>query len=179
MTACNRSKDPVPSSGSTSPNTKLTDAAMQYLLGLTQMQKLDLSSTQVDDAGLGYFEGMSDLNSLNLENTKVTSVGMEYLQEMTSLQTLNLANTQVSDPRPEICKTDDCATNPEPVQHQSHNPGRRGYQAGLARLFCKLLMAVGQPRDSRSDQAMMSLTTLPSTSVRRKSRPAWRYVRVS
>jgi WD40 repeat protein len=77
--------------------TKITDAGIEHLKGLLQLQSLNLQLTQVTDAGLACLEGLTQLQDLNLYNTRVTNAGLAYLQGMTQLKSLNLWHTHVTD----------------------------------------------------------------------------------
>ena len=44
----------------------MTDAGLEHLKGLTQVQSLNLSQTEVTDAGLKHLKGLTQLQSLNL-----------------------------------------------------------------------------------------------------------------
>jgi Leucine-rich repeat (LRR) protein len=76
---------------------KVTDAGLAHLQGLTSLQGLVLDKTQVTDAGLAHLQGLTSLRGLYLENTQVTDAGLAHLQGLTSLQELYLNNTQVTD----------------------------------------------------------------------------------
>jgi len=65
---------------------------------LTQLQTLDLSHSKVTDAGLEHLKGLTRLQTLALsECMKVTDAGLERLKGLTQLQTLVLTRTQVTD----------------------------------------------------------------------------------
>lgn len=78
-------------------NTKITDAGLEHLKGLTSLQTLYLTNTQVTDAGLVHLKGLTSLQGLNLYGTRVTDAGLVHLKGMTRLKTLNLDLTQVTD----------------------------------------------------------------------------------
>ena len=59
----------------------VSDAGLQELKGLTQLQWLDLGSTKVSDAGLGYLKGLIQLRELDLFGTNVTDAGVKNLQQ--------------------------------------------------------------------------------------------------
>lgn len=61
-------------------NRKVTDAGLEHLKGLTQLQHLILQNTKITDAGLEHLKGLTQLQQLNL-NTKVTDQGVERLQQ--------------------------------------------------------------------------------------------------
>ena len=48
------------------PNTKVTDAALEHLKGLTKLQTLYLNGTRVTDVGLEHLKGLAKLRDLNL-----------------------------------------------------------------------------------------------------------------
>ena len=60
--------------------TKVTDAGLADLRGLSNLQSLDLKETRVTDAGLVHLKGLSNLQSLDLNGTKVTYAGVERLR---------------------------------------------------------------------------------------------------
>jgi hypothetical protein len=78
-------------------DTPVTDAGLEHLKGLTQLQELYLGGTKVTDAGLDYLKGLTQLRTLYLGNTPVTDAGLEHLSGLTQLQFLCLENTQVTD----------------------------------------------------------------------------------
>ncbi len=77
--------------------TKVTDAVLVHLQGLSQLPSLWLYNTQVTDAGLVHLQGLSHLQILWLNNTKVTDAGLVHLQGLSHLQILRLDNTKVTD----------------------------------------------------------------------------------
>jgi len=70
--------------------TRVSDANLASLKGLTQLQSLELKNTDVTDAGLAIVKGLTHLQSLDLTTSKVTDAGLANLCELTTLQTLNL-----------------------------------------------------------------------------------------
>ena len=52
--------------------TKITDAELVYLSGLSKLQTLQLSYTRITDAGMMHLEGMTGLKTLGLNDTRVT-----------------------------------------------------------------------------------------------------------
>jgi hypothetical protein len=76
---------------------KVTDAGLKHLKGLTHLQVLDLSGTDVSDAGMERLKGLTQLQVLDLSDTKVTDVGLEHLKELTQLRELDLWRTEVTD----------------------------------------------------------------------------------
>jgi tetratricopeptide (TPR) repeat protein len=75
----------------------VTNAGLEHLKGLTQLQTLNLMQTQVTDAGLERLQGLSHLQTLDLSAAKVTDIGLEHLQALTQLQNLNVDLTRVTD----------------------------------------------------------------------------------
>ncbi len=78
-------------------NTKVTDAGLEQLKGLTNLQSLNLGQTSATDAGLAHLKGLTRLQSLNLEQTQVTDTGLAQLKGLTQLQSLNLTQTKVTE----------------------------------------------------------------------------------
>jgi hypothetical protein len=59
----------------------VTDAGLEHLKGLTQLQTLLLDNTAVTDAGLEHLKGLTQLKSLHLGGTKVTDAGVNELRK--------------------------------------------------------------------------------------------------
>jgi hypothetical protein len=59
----------------------VTDAGLEHLKGLTQLQTLDLIDTQVTDGGLKHLKGLMQLRRLLLKGTRVTKEGVKTLQQ--------------------------------------------------------------------------------------------------
>jgi hypothetical protein len=79
-------------------STRVTDAELAHLKGLTSLQQLFLDETQVTDAGLAHLEGLRGLQRLNVIHTKITDAGLVYLQGMTNLKWLDLSrSTELAD----------------------------------------------------------------------------------
>ncbi len=59
-----------------------TDAELEQLKGLSQLEWVDLNGTNVTDAGLDNLRGLSQLQSVELNATQVTDEGVESLHEV-------------------------------------------------------------------------------------------------
>ena len=69
----------------------VTDAKLEHLKDLTNLQELNLAGTKVTDDGLVHLKGMTNLQTLELSyGPKVTDAGLVHLKGLTSLQTLSL-----------------------------------------------------------------------------------------
>jgi Gluconolactonase len=100
------------------PYFNVTDAAFQYISGLTQLQELrcsqcrlrkggltpytnlhslDLSYSTFGDESMASVEGMHHLKRLNLRDTLVTDKGLQYIAGLTQLEELDLYGTRVTD----------------------------------------------------------------------------------
>jgi hypothetical protein len=77
--------------------TPVTDADLEYLKGMNQLQMLDISYNQVTDAGVEHLEGLNQLQELRLCNANVTDAGIEHLKGLNQLIGLNLWGTKVTD----------------------------------------------------------------------------------
>ncbi|MEC9349856.1 MAG: leucine-rich repeat domain-containing protein, partial [Planctomycetota bacterium] len=78
--------------------TQVTDADLADLGVLKKLVGLDLNWTKVTDAGLKHLKGLTNLTSLYLFfNTKVTDAGLEHLRGLTNLTALWLNDTKVTD----------------------------------------------------------------------------------
>lgn len=83
-------------------NTGITDAGLVHLRELTSLEHLYLQNNrgkvnQISDSGLEHLKGLTKLWSLNLENTQVTDAGLANLKGMTELRFLRLSDTQVTE----------------------------------------------------------------------------------
>jgi hypothetical protein len=76
---------------------QVTDAGLEHLKGLPRLKSLVLSWTKVTDAGLEDLRGLTQLEYVVLLGTKVTDAGLEHLRGLTQLQVLVLDYTQVTD----------------------------------------------------------------------------------
>jgi Leucine-rich repeat (LRR) protein len=77
--------------------TRVTDAGLPHLQGLTSLQGLSLVNAHITDAALAELKGLTNLRQLDLDGTQVTDAGLVHLQGLTGLQELYLADTQVTD----------------------------------------------------------------------------------
>ena len=58
-----------------------TDADLEHLKGLSELQHLNLTGTKVTDAGLEHLKGLTALRGLDLGLTQVTDAGVAQLKE--------------------------------------------------------------------------------------------------
>lgn len=70
--------------------TPIGDAGLAHLAGLTKLAELKLTDTQITGAGLVHLAGMKRLRWLSLESTTVEGDGLKHLQGLTSLEKLSL-----------------------------------------------------------------------------------------
>ena len=70
--------------------TERTDAALENVKALNQLQELSLGESDVSDAGLENLEGLHQLQVLSLTNTNVTDAGLEHLRGLCNLRELHL-----------------------------------------------------------------------------------------
>ncbi len=77
--------------------TPVTDADLEHLKGLSQLQWLNLGSTQVTDAGLAHIAGLTQLRELYLQSTQITDAGLAQLAGLTQLRVLYLNDTHIGD----------------------------------------------------------------------------------
>ena len=77
--------------------TKVTDAGLVHLKGLTNLSRLGLESTQITDAGLTHLGRLPKLHSLNLYGTNLTDAALVHLVGLKKLQVIYLNNTRITD----------------------------------------------------------------------------------
>ena len=77
--------------------TMVTDADLECLKRLNDLETLDLMDVHITNAGIEHLKGLTNLRSLNLSGTKVTDEGLKHLKRLNKLQFLHLGNTNISD----------------------------------------------------------------------------------
>ena len=77
--------------------TKVSDAELVHLEGLTSLEQLYLNETLITDEGLVHLKELGQLKLLHVHETKVTDAGLVHLEELTNLQRLDIGQTQVTD----------------------------------------------------------------------------------
>lgn len=92
-----RKSSEMPVVGVNLKHTKVVDASLEHLQGLTTLQRLYLKDTAVTDDGIVYVKGLTNLEVLELGRTKVTDNTLGYLKGLTKLQRLDLGGTEVTD----------------------------------------------------------------------------------
>ena len=74
----------------------ITDAAVAYLRGNTNLRVLNLRGTDVTDTSLEYVAKLSNLRSLDISFTQIGDVGMEHLAPLSLLEELNVGGMKIS-----------------------------------------------------------------------------------
>ncbi|TXT39509.1 MAG: hypothetical protein FD138_55, partial [Planctomycetota bacterium] len=74
-----------------------TDAALDHLTGLSELQNLTLAGAAITDAGLAKLEKLPKLQSLSLIRTRVGDKGMSSVGKLSELKSLWLDQTGVGD----------------------------------------------------------------------------------
>ena len=77
--------------------TRVRDADLEMLHGLTGLRTLNLYGTSITDAGLVHLAGLSGLQTLHLNGTAISNAGLENLRGLTSLRELSIYGTKVGD----------------------------------------------------------------------------------
>jgi hypothetical protein len=75
---------------------KVTNADLARLKGLTQLRYLNLFETGVTDAGLANLKELRNLEHLVLSFTRVSDAGLLHLSEMTHLKEIAVGDTKVT-----------------------------------------------------------------------------------
>ncbi len=76
---------------------RVTDAGVENIAVLNQLESLSLAATRLSDAGLSHLKGFRHLKRLELDITRVTDAGLEQLTELNDLEYLGLTNTRATD----------------------------------------------------------------------------------
>jgi hypothetical protein len=76
---------------------KVDEAGLARLKGLTSLTWIDVHDAPVGDDGLGQLKGLTQLTGLYLGGTRVSNAGVEQLKGLTNLSMLWLDGTRVSD----------------------------------------------------------------------------------
>jgi len=84
----------LPLTSLTAHNTKIGDAGLAHLKGITALTWLSLADTRVTNEGLKHLAGLK-LTGLTLDGTDVTGGGLAPLAGLTELETLSLNRTKV------------------------------------------------------------------------------------
>jgi hypothetical protein len=69
-------------------NTQVTDAALEHVKELANLETLNLCNTNVTDAGMEYLKGLTKLRLLNVCGTRVTDAGVKHFKKMTNVHWL-------------------------------------------------------------------------------------------
>jgi Leucine-rich repeat (LRR) protein len=84
----------------------ITDAALEHLEGLTNLEELDLSGTNVTDAGLQHIKGLRSLKQVicgkdyvgaGSRSCDATDAGLACLKDLTQLRRLDLVAMKITD----------------------------------------------------------------------------------
>ena len=77
---------------------KITDAGLQHLDRLRQLEELYLGRSNIDDSGLSRIMALTQLRVLNLRETNVSDSGLVNIETLTNLEELDLAVNNIGDP---------------------------------------------------------------------------------
>ncbi len=77
-------------------NNQITDAELEHLEGMTELQNLILGD-QITDAGLKRIVGLKRLEEFGFTSKRITDAGLECLERLKQLRTLYLNRTQTGD----------------------------------------------------------------------------------
>jgi len=78
--------------------TYVTGRGIERLAKLAQLEELNLDTAEaITDAAIAFLRANHKLRRLNLRGTDVTDTGLEYLGTLTGLTSLNISETQVTD----------------------------------------------------------------------------------
>ncbi|HUP39674.1 MAG TPA: hypothetical protein VM115_06110 [Vicinamibacterales bacterium] len=74
----------------------ITDAAVAFLRGNTNLRVLNLRGTDITDTSLEYISQLGKLRSLDISFTQIGDIGMEHLAPLSQLEELNVGGTKIS-----------------------------------------------------------------------------------
>jgi len=78
-------------------NSDVTDATLEYLVGLSELKELDLNDTQITDDALALIAQLPRLRLLRLRGTKVTDEGFQqHLMNKDTLRELDVRETGIA-----------------------------------------------------------------------------------
>ncbi|MFN0197044.1 MAG: hypothetical protein ACKVT0_09875 [Planctomycetaceae bacterium] len=77
--------------------TTLSDAGLESLCGLSDLQGLDVSGSQISDEGVEHLNSLTKLVLIDLSLTQVSDAGIARLKPQDRLGTLSLQGTQVTE----------------------------------------------------------------------------------
>jgi hypothetical protein len=78
-------------------NPEVKDETLEYLLGMSALEELDLNNTQVSDQGLAVLAKLPSLEKLRLRGTPITDAGFrKHLLPLDRLKMLDLTGTKVT-----------------------------------------------------------------------------------
>jgi len=77
-------------------DSRVTDAGLRRLAGLTGLEELWLGNTAIGDAGLAHLKNLPQLKKLGLARTSVTDAGLRQLAGLKSLTHLYLDDTKIT-----------------------------------------------------------------------------------
>ena len=80
---------------------KITDAGLKSLTGMTNLQRLRHENTAITDAGIDSLLTLTKLEYLNLYGTKITDAGLAKLEKLTNLKNLYAWQTGATKPAAE------------------------------------------------------------------------------
>jgi hypothetical protein len=77
--------------------TDIRDWDLASLIGLSKLERLDLTSTRITDMGVIHLAEVISLKDLTLSGTKITDESIPYLLRLTRLKRLDLRNTAITE----------------------------------------------------------------------------------
>ena len=77
-------------------NRNITDAALEHIKDMNNLQVLNIGATSITDEGLRHVANLENLTSLTLLRTKITDAGLSHLARLRKLESLNLREANVT-----------------------------------------------------------------------------------
>lgn len=77
--------------------TGITGAGVAHIAGWTSLESLDLMDTKVDDDALVHLSKLTNLNSLSLSGCPLTGTGLGHLKDLSKLEALRISRNGIDD----------------------------------------------------------------------------------
>ncbi|SPE29127.1 exported hypothetical protein [Candidatus Sulfopaludibacter sp. SbA6] len=77
--------------------TKVTDATLEFLSGVSTLESLDIGWAQITDTGLEHLAPLTNLRHLAMGGNKLTGTALQFLRQMPQIEYLDVGGAQRTD----------------------------------------------------------------------------------